>query len=135
MDDSNAMTIGPVTVRFGEKNGKYPDGNQVIVRGADALAVFDTPRVANRLGAEIDDADLAILGHVHEDHMAGLHRLRRASVHVHEADVDAARSWEGMSRHYGYPPEVLGPMRAKIEREFHYAPRPDAIAYADGARW
>jgi glyoxylase-like metal-dependent hydrolase (beta-lactamase superfamily II) len=130
-----SATFGPVTVFFGEKNGKYPDGNQVVVRGADALAVFDSPQVSNRIGAPFDDADLAILGHVHEDHMAGLHRIPRAAVHVHEADVDAARSWAGLSRHYGYPDEVLGPLRTKIERDFDYVPRPDAVPYADGARW
>lgn len=134
-DDLRQARFGPVTVHFGHKQGKYPDGNQVVVRGADALAVFDTPLVSHRIGPEFDDADLAILGHVHEDHVTGLGRVPRAAVHVHEADVDAARSWEGLSRHYGYPPEVLVPLRAKLERDFHYAPRPDAVAYADGARW
>ena len=133
--DIPSATFGPVTVFFGGKNGKYPDGNQVVVRGADTLAVFDTPQVSNRIGAAFDDADLAILGHVHEDHMAGLHRIPRAAVHVHEADVAAARSWAGLSRHYGYPEPVLAALRAKIEREFDYVPRPDAIPYADGARW
>jgi glyoxylase-like metal-dependent hydrolase (beta-lactamase superfamily II) len=130
-----SRSFGPVTVFFGEKNGKYPDGNQVVVRGADTLAVFDSPQVSQRIGEAFDAADLAILGHVHEDHMAGLRRIPRASVHVHEADVQAARSWAGLSRHYGYPETVLGPLRAKIEREFDYAPRPDAIAYGDGAAW
>lgn len=130
-----AIRLGPVSVYPGEKSGKYPDGNQVMVRGADTLVAFDTPKVANRLGRELLDADLVILGHVHEDHMAGLHRLRHAPVHVHEADVDAARSWEGLSRHYGYAPAVLERMRAMIERDFHYVPRPDAQSYADGARW
>ena len=133
--DVPSASFGPVTVFFGGKNGKYPDGNQVVVRGADALAVFDTPQVSQRIGDAFDAADLAILGHVHEDHMAGLRRIPRAAVHVHEADVDAARSWAGLSRHYGYPEPVLVALRAKIEREFDYAPRPDAIAYADGARW
>jgi glyoxylase-like metal-dependent hydrolase (beta-lactamase superfamily II) len=127
--------LGPVSVFFGEKSGKYPDGNQVVVRGADSLAAFDTPLVANRLGAELLDADLVVLGHVHEDHMAGLHRLAHAPVYVHEADAEAARSWPGLARHYGYAPAVLEGMHAKIEREFHYAPRPDALAYPDGARW
>jgi len=126
---------GAVSVYPGAKSGKYPDGNQVMVRGADTLAAFDTPLVANRLGGELLAADLVVLGHVHEDHMAGLHRLRHAPVFVHEADVEAARSWEGLARHYGYAPEVLAGMRAKIEREFHYAPRPDAQAYADGTSW
>jgi len=111
--ESAVIRHGPVTVHLGEKSGKYPDGNQVVVRGADTLVAFDTPLVANRLGAELLDADLVILGHVHEDHVAGLHRLPRARVHVHEADLEAARSWEGLSRHYGYAPNVLarGPNR------------------------
>jgi len=126
---------GAVSVYRGEKSGKYPDGNQVTVRGADSLAVFDTPLASNGLGEGFLDADLVVLGHVHEDHIAGLHRLRHAPVYVHEADVEAARSWEGLARHYGYRPEVLMGMRAKIERDFHYVPRPDAQAYADGATW
>ena len=129
------IRLGPVSVYLGEKSGKYPDGNQVVVRGADTLAAFDTPLVANRLGDELLAADLVVLGHVHEDHMAGLHRLPGAPVYVHEADAEAARSWDGLARHYGYTPGVLAGMHAKIEREFHYAPRPDALAYAEGANW
>jgi glyoxylase-like metal-dependent hydrolase (beta-lactamase superfamily II) len=130
-----SVDLGPVRVYFGEKNGKYPDGNQVIVRGRDAVAVFDTPLVANRIGEDFDRADLVILGHVHEDHMAGLRRVPRADVCVHEADVDAARSWEGLSRHYGYPPDVLARLKPKLERQFHYAPRPGARPFRDGAEW
>ena len=126
---------GAASVFFGEKSGKYPDGNQVVVRGADTLVAFDTPLVANRLGRELLDADLVILGHVHEDHMAGLHRLPRARIHVHEADLEAARSWAGLARHYGYRDAVLQGMKAKIERDFHYVPRPDAQPYRDGASW
>ncbi len=133
--DTTAIRLGAVSVYPGEKSGKYPDGNQVTVRGADTLAAFDTPLVANRLGGELLDADIVVLGHVHEDHMAGLHRLRHAALYVHEADVEAARSWDGLSRHYGYAPEALAGMRIKIEAEFHYAPRPDALAYEDGASW
>ena len=127
--------FGPVAVYFGEKSGKYPDGNQVVVRGRDTTAAFDTPQVANRIGPAFDTVDLVILGHVHEDHMAGLHRVPDAQVHVHEADLAAARSWDGLTRHYGYTGEALAQLRTTIEREFHYAPRPDAIGYADGAVW
>ena len=133
--DAQVIRHGAVSIYPGEKSGKYPDGNQVTVRGAGSLAAFDTPLVANRLGSELLDADLVVLGHVHEDHMAGLHRLTHAPVYVHEADVEAARSWDGLARHYGYGPEVLAAMRIKIEAEFHYVARPDAKAYADGASW
>ena len=133
--DTAAIRLGPVSVYAGEKSGKYPDGNQVTVRGADTLAAFDTPLVANRLGSELLDADIVVLGHVHEDHMAGLRRLRHAPIFVHEADVEAARSWEGLARHYGYVPDVLAGVRSMIEQDFSYAPRPDAQAYKDGASW
>jgi glyoxylase-like metal-dependent hydrolase (beta-lactamase superfamily II) len=134
-NDVPVLQFGAVSVYLGEKSGKYPDGNQVVVRGADTLAAFDTPLVANRLDGELLAADLVVLGHMHEDHAAGLHRLPRAAVYAHEADVEAARSWEGLARHYGYRPEVLAGMRGKIERDFHYVPRPDAIAYHDAATW
>jgi glyoxylase-like metal-dependent hydrolase (beta-lactamase superfamily II) len=127
--------FGPVTVYFGEKTGKYPDGNQVIVTGADTRVAFDTPQVANRIGADFDSVDMVILGHVHEDHMAGLHRVPRARVLAHEADLEAVRSWQGLARHYGYTPEVLVGLKKKIRTQFDYVPRPDAIGYADGATW
>ena len=126
---------GAVSVFLGAQSGKYPDGNQVIVQGADMRVAFDTPRVANRIGPDFDGVDLVILGHVHEDHMAGLHRVPGAGVQVHEADLAAARSWEGLSRHYGYPQPVLDELHAMIVADFHYQPRPDASAYADGTVW
>ena len=130
-----ALQFGPVHVYLGDKSGKYPDGNQVIVQGADTSVAFDTPQVANHIGPALDEVDMVILGHVHDDHMAGLHRLPRAAVQVHEADLAAAQSWAGLSRHYGYAPEVLAVLRPMIERDFHYQPRPDATGYADGATW
>jgi len=129
------LRFGSVTIHLGEKSGKYPDGNQVLVRGADTRVAFDTPQVANRIGAAFEEVDLVILGHVHEDHMAGLHRVPRAAVVVHEADLAAAQSWAGLSAHYGYPAEVLAEMRGRIEAQFNYAPRPDATGYRDGASW
>ena len=130
-----ALQFGAVRVYLGEKSGKYPDGNQVIVQGADARVAFDTPQVARHIGPELDDVDAIILGHVHEDHMVALGRLRRATVQVHEGDLAAAQSWAGLGRHYGYPDAVLAQMKPMIERDFDYAPRPDATGYTDGALW
>jgi glyoxylase-like metal-dependent hydrolase (beta-lactamase superfamily II) len=127
--------FGRVSVFSGDKNGKYPDGNQVMVEGADTLAAFDTPIVANHIGPAFDATELVILGHVHEDHMAGLHRLPQAAVHVHERDLAAAQSWAGLAASYGSSEERLPAMLAKFQRDFFYAPRPDAIAYRDEATW
>ena len=132
-----SIQLGPVTVWPGQSAGKYPDGNQVIVHGSDSIAVFDTPLVAHTLpeASGFASADLAILGHVHEDHMAGLGMLQRAPLHVHQGDLEAARSWAGLAAHYGYTPAVLEPLHDKIVREFRYTPRPDALGYDDGAVW
>ncbi|QBR00992.1 MBL fold metallo-hydrolase [Paraburkholderia pallida] len=127
--------FGRVSVLFGAKNGKYPDGNQVLIRGSDTRAAFDTPLVSNHIGAEFDATELVVMGHVHEDHMAGLHRIPRAAVHVHEADLPAIRSWDGMLAAYGTGVKDVGALQAMLERDFFYAPRPDAQGYVDGACW
>lgn len=129
------LQFGAVRVYLGEKSGKYPDGNQVIVQGTAARMAFDTPQVARHIGADLDRVDAVILGHVHEDHMVALGSLPRALVQVHEADLAAARSWDGLARHYGYPDAVLAQLRPMIERDFDYHPRPDATGYTDGAVW
>lgn len=132
---SEVLRFGPVSVYLGAKSGKYPDGNQVIVDGADLRVAFDTPLVANRIGPAFDSVDLVILGHAHEDHMAGLYRVPRARVQAHEADLAAVQSWEGLKAHYGYPEAVMPAMREMIDRDFFYQPRPDAEAYRDNDIW
>jgi len=129
------VDFGRVSVLFGEKSGKYPDGNQVLIRGSDTRAAFDTPIVSNHIGPEFDATELVVMGHAHEDHMAGLHRLPHASVHVNEADLAAVLSWDGMVAHYGLDEAHAPAMLANIQRDFFYAPRPDAQGYVDGASW
>lgn len=128
--------FGRVTVFRGAKGGKYPDGNQIMIAGSDTLAALDTPIVANHIGAEFDAAELVVLGHVHEDHMAGLHRLPQAQVFAHQADLPALQSWEGLlaTLSWAHGP-VAQQIRAKLETEFFYQPRPDAQGYEDGAVW
>jgi glyoxylase-like metal-dependent hydrolase (beta-lactamase superfamily II) len=132
---SPSFEFGPVRVYCGEKNGKYPDGNQVIVQGADQRAVFDSPLVSNLIGPAFDDADLVIQGHMHEDHVAGLHRLPEAEVYIHQDDLPALQSWEGLKRAYGYEDAVSEQLHLQIEATFNYVPRPDAIGFADAHHW
>jgi glyoxylase-like metal-dependent hydrolase (beta-lactamase superfamily II) len=67
--------------------------------------------------------------------MAALHRLPKAPVHVHEADLAAAQSWDGLRAAYGSNESYATDMLARFQRNFFYAPRPDAIGYTDGAVW
>jgi glyoxylase-like metal-dependent hydrolase (beta-lactamase superfamily II) len=127
--------FGAVRVYLGEKSGKYPDGNQVMVHGGDTSVAFDTPLVTRSLPDLFSDVEMVILGHVHEDHMAGLRRFAQVPVWVHEGDLEAARSWEGMSQHFGYSPDVLSIWHERMVRDFDYQPRPDAVGYVDGHVW
>jgi glyoxylase-like metal-dependent hydrolase (beta-lactamase superfamily II) len=131
--------FGPVTVIFGDRSGKYPDGNQILLDGTDTRAVFDTPRITRQFSAGLGDwfesVDLAILGHVHEDHVVGLPRLQKAEIFVHDGDVEAARSWEGLATHYGYEADVLAQLRPQIARDFDWKPCARAQGYQDGANW
>jgi glyoxylase-like metal-dependent hydrolase (beta-lactamase superfamily II) len=129
------ISFGPVRIYFGAKRGKYPDGNQVIVQGADRRAVFDSPQIANYIGKDFDDADLVIQGHVHEDHIAGLHRIPNVPVYVHELDLPSVHSWPGLCDALGYAPEVCEMLRPQFERDFCYVPRSDALSYVDGESW
>jgi glyoxylase-like metal-dependent hydrolase (beta-lactamase superfamily II) len=135
MSEVQHVEFGRVAVYFGAKSGKYPDGNQVLVRGAQVRTAFDTPLVSNHIGAALTDCDLVVMGHVHEDHMAGLHLLPHAEVNVHEADLPAAQSWEGFVAAMGLDAETSSASLALFQRDFFYAPRPDAVGYADGASW
>ncbi len=50
------------------------------------------PRYLARLGLGIADVDLVFLGHLHWDHAGGLCDLPGCEVHVHRAELAAARS-------------------------------------------
>jgi glyoxylase-like metal-dependent hydrolase (beta-lactamase superfamily II) len=129
------VRIGPVDVVFGEQGGKYPDGNYVTVQGTESRAGFDMPMVSRELPEAARSCDIVVLGHVHEDHTAGLDLLPDVPVHVHAGDVDALRSLEGLARHYGYSEAVTRAVcRSAVER-YHYKARADALAYDDGASW
>lgn len=129
------LEFGAVSIYLGHQSGKYPDGNQVLVRGSELCVAFDTPLASRQRAELLADVDLVILGHVHEDHMAALDLLAHAAVQVHHLDWAAAQSWDGMKRHYGYAETTLDSVLEMIEREFHYAPRPDALPYDDGQTW
>ncbi len=134
-ENVETISIGPVTVYLGAKSGKYPDGNQVVVSGADTTIAFDTPLVSLKLAERLRSVDLVVLGHAHEDHLVGMHLIPDVAVQAPEADLAAVQSEAGLAAHYGYRPQTLAKVLPRMISEFHYVPRPDATAYADGEVW
>lgn len=127
-------TFGRVTVLVGEKTGKYPDGNSLLIRGRDATALVDPSLSVGRRAAELGAVDLVVQSHVHEDHVAGLHRFPDARVVAHRADLPGIQHIDGLLAIYGYASTaLLDDMRRWVTEQFHYAARPDAEAYDDGA--
>lgn len=128
-------TIGCVTVLFGERGGKYPHGNSLLVRGADATALID-PSLAlverHAIGRPIAGVDLVLNSHCHEDHIAGNHLFPDATWHMHEADQPGLGSLDAMLAIYGYPEPVHSLFRKILVDDFHYTPRPDVSAFVDG---
>lgn len=124
--------FGNVTVLVGDKNGKYPSGNSVLVRGRDGAAIIDPSlSVVARADELRHGADLVVLSHVHEDHFAGVHLFPHAAVHAHRDDALGLRSLDGLMQMYGYA-GVSDEMEALMSA-FHYVERPDTQPFDDGA--
>ncbi|MFJ4282480.1 MBL fold metallo-hydrolase [Streptomyces massasporeus] len=119
---------GGVTVLVGAELGAYPYANSVLVRGTAETLLID-PSLS--LVATPPPADLVLVSHAHEDHVAGLADYD-APVRVHEEDLAALRSREVMVEGYGLPPDVAGRMHTLLRDRFHVRGRPDATGFEDG---
>lgn len=121
-----------VTVLVGDDEGKYPSGNSVLVRGRGETVIIDpSVRVVDMGGAPLA-VDAVINSHGHEDHIAGNGLFADARIHIHDADLEAARSLEGLMAVYGYEGEVGEAFERLVVDEFHFEPRADAKGFSDG---
>ena len=127
-------TFGRVRVLAGAENGKYPSGNSIWISGTDATAILD-PSLAVRTREDelAGRADLVLLSHVHEDHVAGVGLFPEASVAAHREDAAGLRSLDGLMEIYGYEGDAADATRAWVLETFHYEARPDTEDFDDGA--
>lgn len=132
---ATTRTLGShTTVLFGVETGKYPDGNSVIVRGSHASLLID-PSLSVHSASPAIEVDHVLLTHAHEDHMAGLSAVKAGAISVHEADLAALQSVDGLMQLYGIPAEGVPAMTALVVERFHYLGWPDATGFVDGAVW
>jgi glyoxylase-like metal-dependent hydrolase (beta-lactamase superfamily II) len=120
-----------VTVLFGHEQGKYPDGNSVLVRGRDGSILID-PALSLRAAVPPLQVDTVLLTHTHEDHAAGLSAVLAGGVRVHEADLAALRSIDDLMRLYGLPQEAWPQMTEFVVERFHFQGWPSATGLVDG---
>ncbi|MGV9628882.1 MBL fold metallo-hydrolase [Streptomyces sp. NPDC003487] len=130
MGDTGYTTAeyGGITVLVGAGRGAYPYGNSLLVRGSAETLVVD-PSLSLVDGAPA--ADLVLVSHAHEDHIAGLGSYD-VPVHVHRGDLAALRSREAMVAGLGLPPDAAKEVDAAFRDHFHVRGRPDALGFEDG---
>lgn len=119
---------GGITVLVGARRGAYPYGNSLLVRGTADTLVVD-PSLS--LVESAPPADLVLVSHAHEDHIAGLGSYD-VPVHVHDDDLPALRSRAAMIAGLGLPPDAAAQVEASFRDRFHVRGRPDALGFADG---
>ncbi|TNM38661.1 MBL fold metallo-hydrolase [Nocardioides albidus] len=119
---------GNVSVLIGPQRSTYPYANTLLVPGRDATVVIDPSlTVAGRAPA----ADLALVSHGHEDHIAGLADYD-GPVRVHAADLDAVRSPAALVACFGFAPEDAAEMERALRTDFRVEDRNDVTALSDG---
>lgn len=122
-------TYGAVSVLVGGAKGAYPYANSLLVRGTSCSLVVD-PSLS--LVENAPPADVVLISHAHEDHIAGLGSYD-VPVHVHEGDLGALRCRATMVAGYGLPAEAARATDTLLREQFHVQGRPDAQGFADGA--
>ena len=126
------MKLGATTVLFGDRNGKYPEGNSLLVAGRDETVLID-PSVAVAEGrVDVPRVDRVLNSHCHEDHVAGNGRFAGVPWHFHEADAAGIRSLDGLMAIYGFDGQIDTTWRRVVLEQFHFTPRPDPTPFRDG---
>ena len=130
-EEPRDRTLGAVTILGGERGGRYPHGNSMLVAGSEETLLVD-PSLSLVGRASLPIADRVLNSHCHEDHVAGNHLYPKAPLLLHEADVAGMRSLDDMMAIYGMSPRIAAAFRRVLVDDFHWQARPDATAFRDG---
>jgi glyoxylase-like metal-dependent hydrolase (beta-lactamase superfamily II) len=120
---------GEVSVLVGGERGAHPHANSLLIRGTSETLVID-PSLSLADGAP--PADLVLVSHAHEDHIAGLGSYD-VPVHVHREELEAVRSREALVAILGLPPDAAEALDEHYRDTLQIQGRPDATAFEDGA--
>lgn len=123
--------LGPATTLLvGDRGGRYPQGNSLLVRGAHETVLVDPSLGMYLRRGRLPRADRVLHSHCHEDHIAGSGLFPDVPWHFHGLDLPGIRDLDGLMAIYGLPPEIDAAYREVVLEKFHFTPREDAIAFA-----
>jgi glyoxylase-like metal-dependent hydrolase (beta-lactamase superfamily II) len=127
------LELGRVTVLLGEKNGKYPHGNTVVVRGDEESLVIDPCLGLIPRQDRLPTVDRVVNSHCHEDHIAGNFLFPEVPWHFHELDAPGMRSLDDFMAIYGFDDEAVDrAFRPLVMNQFHFVPRANVETFRDG---
>jgi glyoxylase-like metal-dependent hydrolase (beta-lactamase superfamily II) len=131
-DADGDLHFGPVTVLMGDRGGRYPDGNSVLVRGSEATAIIDPAVGLWQRRDALPEVDLILNSHCHEDHVAGNALFPDADCHLHEADAVGLTGLDAMMAIYGFSGGIDEGFRRVLVDQFHYEARDDVETFDEG---
>jgi glyoxylase-like metal-dependent hydrolase (beta-lactamase superfamily II) len=124
--------LGAVTVLYGDRRGKYPHGNTLIVRGREESIAIDPSLGLVARGPHPPRVDRVLHSHCHEDHFAGSFLYPDLPWLFHDADLPGIRSLDALMDLYGYPEPIRSAWATAVVERFHFTPRPDATGFRGG---
>jgi glyoxylase-like metal-dependent hydrolase (beta-lactamase superfamily II) len=130
--DLEDRKIGHSTVLFGERTGKYPHGNSLLVRGAEETVLIDPSLSVIPRRDALPPIDRLLLSHCHEDHIAANYLFQDIPWHFHEEDLPGIRSLEAMLEIYGFPEPMRSLWKRVLVEQFHFVPSSGAVGFRDG---
>ena len=132
MSQVEDRNLGPLTILFGVENGKYPQGNSLLVKGANKSVLIDPSLGVVERKDRLPDVDQIMLSHVHEDHVAGIHLFPDVPCIAHAADALGLRDLSGMMEIYGFEGDYKLEFEKMVREEFFYEPRPEVETFVEG---
>jgi len=125
-------SIGPLTVLFGRENGKYPQGNTLLIRGNHKSVMIDPSLGMVDRKSDLPEVDMILLTHVHEDHIAGVHLFPDAECFAHADDAQGLASLPGLMEIFGYQGKSVPGFEASLITDYYYQSRPDVQKFVHG---
>ncbi|MGE0827489.1 MAG: MBL fold metallo-hydrolase [Candidatus Binatia bacterium] len=122
-----------VKVIIGEKNGKYPYGNSIVVED-DITALIDPSQTVYELQGRVAERNIDMLlnSHYHEDHWIGNYWFAHAPLYMHTLDAPAMRSLDTLFEYYGMDEAANKIWKPVLLDKYRYQPRPSIEEFADG---
>ncbi len=127
--------IGPMTILFGVENGKYPQGNSLLIQGGDKTVMIDPCLGIISRNSYLPHVDEIFLTHVHEDHVSGMHLYPDAPCYAHKLDAMGLASMEEFLQIFGVPDAMVEDFATNLRTMFNYQSRSSVSQFADGDRF